>query len=538
METLEKARRAHANHDWTTVYELLRREDSKEDLSPGDLAALADAAWWVGDLQTCIRMRTRLYEIYTSAGDTERAAMEALSVALRLGDKGEEALAAGWRARAYRLAADFPESRVAGYLAAIEADTAFHSGRLDDCLSKARTAWEIGEATGDQTLTSFATHVEGLGLLRGGDVEQGWARLDESMVAIASGSIEPVWAGLMHCGMLLACDLLADSRRGWQWVRAMERWLEDLPGAVLYPGVCRIHKVRFMQLSGGWSEAEAEASRACEELIGVHLYTAARGYYEIAEIRRMTGDLDAALHFYEKAHQLGWDPQPGLAQLRLAQGRIDPAVAGIRRALSSVDDQPTRGSLLPHKIQIALAAGDVEAAEEASDELNEIAARYGSPGMTAAAAAGRGAVALAKDDAQRAVVALRDAISTWIEIECPYEVARCRVLLATAYRLVGDEDGAALELEAARGIFERLGATPDLRRVEMLASGEPARAGLTQREAEVLRLIAEGCPNKTIARRLVISENTVARHVSNIFVKLGVTSRTAAGSFAHKHGLV
>lgn len=538
VQTRERARRAHADHDWATAYDLLKGETPYADMPEEDLVALADAAWWVGDLDTCIAARERLYEIYSDAGNSARAAMEALSVALRLGDKGEEALAAGWRARAYRLAADEPGSLVAGYLVSLESDNAFHAGALDECVSKARAAREIGTKQGDPTLVAWCTHLEGLGLLKQGHVTAGWGALDESMVAISSGDIHPMWAGLMHCGMLLACDLMADSRRGWQWVKATERWLKDLPGAVLYPGVCRIHKVRFMQLNGGWPEAEAEAWRACEELMQVHVYTAARGYYEIAEIKRLRGDYEAAFELYQRAHELGFDPQPGLAQLRLAQGRLDAARAGMRRVLDSIQDEPSRAALLPHAVEIALVSGELEEARSFTAELSSIAERYASPGMRACAAVARGRVALVEGDAPAALRDLQQAVNAWIQIDCPYELARTRLLLAEAYRLLDDAEGSSMEVEAARSVFERLGADPDLRRTHEMVGGRPNASGLSDREVEVLRLITDGRSNKEISAALVISENTVARHIANIFSKIGVTSRAAAASFALKHDLV
>lgn len=537
METLEKARRAYADHDWSSTHALLTELDRTRDLGPEDLTALAEASWWVGDLDSAIAARERLYDFYIAAGDTRQAAMEALSVSLRLGDKGEETLASGWRARAYRLAEEEPGSPAMGYLLSLEADTAFHSGEQDECIAKSRAAIDIGQRHTDPTLVAWGTHMEGLGLLAKGEVKTGWARLDESMVATASGRVDPIWAGLMYCGMLLACEMHGDSRRGWEWVRKTERWLEAFPGARLYPGVCRIHKVHFMQLNGGWREAELEAWKTCEELMEIHVYTAARGYYEIAEIKRLTGDYEAAQELYSKAHALGFDPQPGLAQLRLAQGRIDAAAAGIHRVLAGAKDEATRGHLLPHKIEIELAAGRLEEAKTASQRLDEIAGNYLSPGLLAASSTWRGAIALAEGDAAAALQELHSAIEAWLQIDCPYELARTRVLCVKAHRLVGDLDGADMELDAARRIFVKLGAAPDAARVEALLGIVLRPGGLSRREAEVLALIADGRSNKEIAVSLFISENTVARHVSNIFTKLGVGSRAAAAAYALKNGL-
>ena len=532
MDDIQEARRAHSEQKWARAYEILRERD---DLSADDLSALADAAWWLGRLDESISARERAYDARIEAGDTPGAALEAFALSLALGDKGVDALASGWRSRAYRLTEDDPDSPAAGYLLSMEATTAFHAGAPDECIEKAARTIEIGKLNDDASLVAWATHLEGLGLIKRGDVDKGWERLDESMVAVTTRHLKPMWAGLMHCGMLVACEEWGDPRRGWQWVEATERWLGTVPGAVLYPGVCRIHKVRIMQLRGTWSDAEEEARRACDDLLEVHAYTAARGYYEIAEIKRLTGDLDAAQELYKRAHGLGFDPQPGLARLRLAQGRIDAAVAGIRRALEETRDPLLRASLLPHQIDVSLAAGDTDTATEAADELAALTAEYQSPVMAASSAAGRGAVLLAAGDPRGALPLLRDAVAAWRHLDCLYEVARVRALVARALTLLGDDDGGMLELEAAREIFERLGAQPDAARVRGPAGDTH---GLSPRELEVLKLVAEGRSNKEIAARLFISENTVARHLQNIFAKLGVPSRAAATAFAFQHDLL
>ena len=534
--TLEEARRAHADQNWPEAYGALDALPI-ETLGPQDLSALAETTWWLGKLDESIAARKLAFEARYATGDIPGAALEAFSLSLALGDKGEDAQASGWRSRAYSLTEDHPDSLAAGYLLSMEADNAFHAGMPDECIEKARATVAIGQKNKDPTLIAWGTHLEGLGLIKRGDTDKGWARLDESMVEVISTRLKPTWAGLMHCGMLLACEEFGDPRRGWQWVEATERWLGTVPGAVLYPGVCRVHKVKFMQMRGSWREAEAEAHQACADLMGVHVYTAARGYYEIAEIKRLTGDFDAAFEFYTKAHELGWDPQPGLACLRLAQGRIEAAVAGLRRALGQAKDRLVRAHLLPHYVEVALATGDIETAMAGADELNEIAVEFKSPEMSAAAATAMGSALMAAGDADAALAHLNRAVTQWMHLDCLYETARARVLLAQALHAVGDEDGAMLELEAARDVFTTLGAEPDGRRVVELL-GRPGKvAGLSPREVEVLRLVTAGRSNKEIAAQLFISENTVARHMQNIFTKLGVSSRSAATALALRQGI-
>ena len=534
MGKVDDALRAHADQDWPRVYALL---SSRSERTAREHSALADAAWWLGKLDESAEVREKAFQARNDEGDLDGAALEAFFLSLALGDKGEDALASGWRSRAYRLAEKLDDPLSGGYLLSMEAIAAYHRGEAQESVDKARATAEIGRRHGDDTLVAWAIHVEGLGLVKLGDVDQGWARLDESMVSAVAGRLKPMWAGLMHCGMLVACEEWGDPRRAWQWVEATERWLATVPGAVMYPGVCRVHKVRVMQLRGTWSDAETEAREACETLLQVHAYTAARAYYEIAELKRLRGDYDAAFELYKQAHQLGWDPQPGLALLRLAQGRVDAAVAGLRRALDEISDPLIRTWVLPQQVEVALAAGDIDGARAAVEELEELAERYGSPLITAYARTARGAERLAAGEAQQALPALKSAINDWAQLDCTYELARTRSLAGAALQMVGDRDGAAMELEAAFDVFERLGAEPDARRIKELLGGSARPGGLSEREVEVLKLVAAGRSNKEIAAALFISENTVARHLQNIFAKLGVASRAAATSIAVKQGL-
>ena len=250
------------------------------------------------------------------------------------------------------------------------------------------------------------------------------------------------------------------------------------------------------------------------------------------------GGTGAAEEAYREASRHGLEPQPGLALLRLDEGDGDAAAAAIRRAWRETAGRLARAALLPAYVEIMLAAGDVDEARAACGELDETAARQGSDALAAWSAHASGATALAEGDPEAALIALRRAWRLWNELGAPYEAARVRVQVGLACRALGDEDTAALELEAAREVFAGLGAAPDLARLDPLVAGRTRAAGLSPRELEVLRLVAAGRSNREIAAALVISEHTVARHVQNIFAKLGVSSRTAASAFAYEHHLV
>jgi DNA-binding NarL/FixJ family response regulator len=379
-------------------------------------------------------------------------------------------------------------------------------------------------------------YYEGRALLQQARVGEGLAMLDESMLAALSDRLKPIWTGVIYCGLLEACHELVDLRRGQLWTEAMSRWCAPLPATSLFPGICQVHRVELLDRSGAWDEAEAVATVACRDLGRIDVFAVADGHYAIGDLRRRRGEVAAAEAAYLRAHELGRDPQPGLALLRLAQGRTDAACTSIEAALGACVGGPlARVQLLAAQVEIALSAGDLGVADAAADEVAEIADEFESAGLRAMSNRCRGAVSLAQGKPVLALGSLRLAVSTWQEFDVPYEVARTRALLAQAYRMLDDDDAAARESAAARRLFARVHADPDLRALD--ASDAPP-GGLTRREVEVLRLVATGQSNREVAAGLVISEKTVARHIANIYAKLGISSRSAATSFAYEHALV
>jgi DNA-binding NarL/FixJ family response regulator len=360
-------------------------------------------------------------------------------------------------------------------------------------------------------------------------VREGLALLDEAMVAALSDELSPLWTGAIYCGLMDACNELRDIRRAFEWTEATRRWCEPLPLTSLYPGICRVHRAQVLQVRGEWAEAEQEARDASEEMIGVDVFAVADAHYEIGEVRRLRGDFSGAEAAYEQAHEFGRDPQPGLSLLRLAQGKISAAMASVAAALTCRAAPLSRAPLLAAQSEIALAAGDIALAEAAADSLLAIAEAFDSAGLRADGSRCRGAVLLARDQALDALPLLRAACHGWQSLDVPYEIARTRLLLADAYAALGDGEAAARDRAAAHACFDRLG----------VAALRPQRPrGLTSREVEVIQQIAAGKSNRVIATDLGLSEKTVARHVSNVFRKVGAQSRAGVTAFAYDTGLV
>ncbi|WP_162453557.1 helix-turn-helix transcriptional regulator [Phytoactinopolyspora mesophila] len=536
---IESAREAFHSHDWIGAYEAFTAAREQGPLSAQDCHALAESAWWLGKIDECLDGFEEAHRRYMDAGQPLPATRSAFYLALHALERGESARGSGWLTRVRRTLADVPDSAEHGYLLYFDMFAAMGEGDLDTATAHATRMDELARRCDDPNLAALSVVGRGRALVKRGQVRDGLALLDDAMLAAVSQRLDPLWAGSIYCHLMDACQELMDLRRAAEWTQAATQRFDDLPQANILPGICRVHRAQVLQVQGDWDRAEHEASRACVDMLHVHVATAAEGHYEVGEIRRLRGDLAGAEQSFKRAHQLGRDPQPGLALLRLSEGRIDMATGSIRVALAAeATDRLKRARLCAAQVEITLAAGDVETARTATAELENIARIYDSAGLDASARNARGLVSLAEGEPGQALSSLRVALLSWQELDARYDAARTRLLLAEAYRALGDEGAAHLELEAARDAFNRLGAPMDVPFTTETGSGSALPGGLTNREVEVLRLVATGRSNKEIAAELVLSERTVHRHLSNILGKLGVSSRAGATGFAYDHGLV
>jgi ATP/maltotriose-dependent transcriptional regulator MalT len=421
----------------------------------------------------------------------------------------------------------------------LEATVALNTGDAEGCLIRIGDAVRIGREVGDPELVAMAVHIQGLAQIDAGRVADGLALLDEAMAVTVSGEVGPYFTGIIYCSLLSACLAIGDLRRASEWSDAAADWCATIPPDSPYPGMCRANRAEVTRLRGAWPEAAAEAERACDELMAVEPALAAAAFLQLAEVRRRQGDLTGAEAAYTRAHELGEDPQPGLALLRLEQGKLPAARSAIAAALGSASAaRPQRVRLLAADVEIALADDDVEGARASADELDRVAGETGTAAFAAQAAQAAGSVALEAGAIEEALARLREACLAWQDLRLPYEASRARVRYARALRAAGDQEGATLELRSALAAFERLGAVRDAGEVAgLLGTPEALPGGLTPREVEVLRLVASGKTNRDIAVELVISEHTVGRHLQNLYGKLGVSSRAAATAYAFEHGL-
>ena len=538
---LECGRKHYQLRAWADAYNALSLADQETPLGAEDLELFALAAYLIGQDDDYLRMLERAFSAHVNAGQCARAARCAFWLGFRLMMRAEMGRATGWFARAQRvLERDARECAERGYLLTPVVEQHLESGDYEAAYAAAAEAAAIGERCGDPDLVACARHQQGRARLLQAQVQAGLALLDETMVMVTAGELSPLVTGLMYCSVIQACQQVYAIDRSREWTAALAQWCDGQPDMVAFAGVCQVHRAEIMQLQGAWPDAIEAARRACARSQGVDRRATAAALYQQAEVHRLKGEFAAAEEAYRSASDFGLEPQPGLALLRVAQGRSDAAASAIRRIAGTTVDRLKRMSLLPAYIEIMLAAGEVQDARNACRELEDIARSFDTGVPDAIAAQARGAVDLAEGDAQAALGSLRRAFEVWQRIEAPYAAARVRMLIGQACRALGDEDGAGLEIDAAKSVFERLGAAPDLAWIESLTKGTPAgdTHGLTPRELQVLRLVAAGKTNAAVATELFLSERTVERHLSNIFTKLDLSTRTAATAWAYGHGMI
>jgi class 3 adenylate cyclase len=475
----DAARAALDRHDWQAAYDALAAADAAAGpggLSPHELELLADSAWWVGRLSDSIEARERAFAAYLKSGEQERAAGVAARLTADNLVRATHPQATAWLRKAERLLQGRPETPANGWVALTRGMKEFFEGDVAAALADSSIAQEFGVRFGDADLEAMALNAEGRCLIAMGKVDDGMAILDEAAISAVTGELQPWTAGGVYCATIGACAALGDWERALHWTDAQDRWCrrEQITG---FPGMCRLHRAELKRIRGSWLEAEAEARRASEELASFIPTAVSAALYEIGEIKLRRGDLAGAEEMLLRAHAIGRDPEPALSLLRLAEGKVDAAMASISRALEHPAHTPMwtwapagsplwRLALLPAKVEIALEAGQVAAAREAADELSELALTYTSGSVRAAASCAQGAVALAEGKAAEARIAEQTSLDLWKELDAPYEMARCRFLLAAALHVEGDDERAALELQVAREAFASLGAMPDIRRTD------------------------------------------------------------------------
>ena len=542
---LVQGREALARQQWRQAYERLAAADRKSPLRPPDLERLATAAYLVGEDVHAVAIWTRAHNRLVSQGQALRAARCGFWLGLKMLLAGEIAQATGWLARSQRLLGESEAECVErGYGLVVSGLLSMGRGDIESAGDAFEAAILLAERHSDPDLLALGLLGRGQSLIYSRRIAEGVARLDEAMLGITAGHVSPVLAGIVYCAVILTCQRIFDLRRAGEWTRQLDAWCASQADLVPYRGRCLLHRAEVLQLRGDWKGALAEVTKARAHL-AEEPKALGSACYQQAELHRLRGELALALERYQEASRHGYEPQPGLSLLRLAEGRTEAAVAAIRGYAASVGppgggDGTSRARVLGPHVEISLASGDLATARAAAEELTEIATDIDAPFLLASATQATGAVLIAEGKPKAALALLREAWAIWERLEAPYEAARVRVLVGRACRQMGDVETALMHFHAARSAFGELRARPDVAALDRLLDGGHGgpSTGLTDREREVLACVASGGTNRQVATTLGISEHTVARHLSNIFDKLGVTTRTAASAFAHEHELV
>jgi DNA-binding CsgD family transcriptional regulator len=538
VDELIRAREAYDRREWLAAYGGLS-DVAQDELTPDDFVQLATAAYLLGRRNNCVQALQRAYQLNVDAGDELAAVRCAFWLALVLLTSGETAIGGGWVARAHRLLAEIDGDVVErGYVLIHFMFRDIFAGEFDTASEMADQITDYGRRYRDPDLTAMGLSSQGRLRLYTGRVADGLSLLDESMVGVAAGEVSIIFAGNIYCSMIEACQEIGDFDRAARWTAALTTWCAEQPGLVPFTGQCAVHRGQIMRAQGAFGEALTEFDLAVHRYLADQMPgPAGLAMAERGDVLRIRGDLAGAHAAYDQAVTFGHEPQPGLALLWLAEGRTEAAVGAIQRLLGEPRDPVHRAQLLPAAVEVLTATHHADEAADICAELLSLASSFGCPSIQARADHAAALVALDSGDPAAATPLLRRARAVWERLGERYETARCRVIVGRALRALGDDESAATELAAARRSFAELGAAPAEREAAaLMATAHPG--GLTEREVEVLRLVAAGKTNPEIATLLFLSEKTVARHLSNIFTKLDVTSRTAAAAFAFEHRIM
>ena len=541
VKSLEQGRNAFRQQAWGDAFSFLTSANETEDLNADDLVLLAKAAYLTGKAADCKDFWARAHQKFLNQNNTERAIHSAFWIGLLLFFQGDHAQGSGWLARAGRIADEYKKDCAEeGFLLIPQGLQHLRKNDAESAYHVFHKAVETGNRFGNSDLMTLGRLGSGQALIHQNKIDKGTALFDEIMVAVISGEVSPIVAGIVYCAVIETCQKIYDLRRAIEWTDALSRWCDSQPDLIPYRGQCLVRRAEIMQMHGEWPDAMKEIERACQLAPASNPPATGEAFYRQAELYRLKGKYSKAEKAYRQANECGRNPQPGLALLRLVQGKADAAKTAILQVEDEYQDKIKRSRILPAFIEIMLATNDTEAAQDVIKELFDIAEALEAPYLKAISSRAEGSILLATSNPGTALKKLRQSWSIFKEIRASYESAQTQVLIGLACRELGDDDTGEMELDTACKIFQKLGAIPDQQKVEsLLKESLPNQShGLTTRELEVLRILATGKTNKDIAAELFISERTVDRHVSNILGKLDLASRAAATAYAYKHGLI